>query len=168
MVAFGEDLGLTSSPIIQEEFNHTTLSHSFSFATPGEIINKNHRYAIFILACYTMNKNTNLNRGVCFELQWLKTCASLHVVTGSYCILLTVDDHAGNHRRARRFLVYDNTTSVSISEHPEDILFVSSAAPNTSYLWVTSTSDETSPGPRVSTFLRVVCSVTSLKTTMCV
>ena len=61
-----------------------------------------------------------------------------YYVLGVYCMLLIVDDIAGNHELARRFLIFDDENTVSISEHETEKLWVSSAAANASYEWITT------------------------------
>ena len=51
-------------------------------------------------------------------------------------MLLIVDDIAGNHKLARRFLIFDDESTVSISETEK--LWVLSAARNASYEWITT------------------------------
>ena len=64
--------------------------------------------------------------------------------SGMYCVLLIVyddtNDHVlhANHRLARRFLLYDNVSQVETSNHTDHQMFVSSAAQNTSYEWITT------------------------------
>ena len=59
-------------------------------------------------------------------------------------MLLIVDDIAGNHELARRFLIFDNENTVSISERETEKLWVSSAAENTSYGWITTLDENVS------------------------
>ena len=54
--------------------------------------------------------------------------------SGVYAVELTVYDVAGNHRTARRFVMYDSGTKVDInSDKP---LYVSSANSLTNRLWI--------------------------------
>ena len=61
-----------------------------------------------------------------------------------YCVLLIVFDDTSdnvlqsNHRLARRFLLFDNSSKVETSDHTDHQMFVSSAAQNTSYEWITT------------------------------
>ncbi|XP_077997650.1 uncharacterized protein LOC144450798 isoform X2 [Glandiceps talaboti] len=71
---------------------------------------------------------------------------------GDYCVLLTVDDVAGNHIRARRFLIFDDVNEVEIDPTGNYPLWVESAATNTSLVWQTDVQDDIRTGPQV--FLR--------------
>ena len=61
-----------------------------------------------------------------------------------YCVLLIVYDDTSdnvlhsNHRLARHFLLYDDSSQVETSNHTDQQMFVSSAAQNTSYEWITT------------------------------
>ncbi|XP_070571273.1 uncharacterized protein [Ptychodera flava] len=66
-----------------------------------------------------------------------------------YCVLLTVDDVAGNHIHARRFLIFDDVSVVDIDSTGHYPLWVDSASANTSYLWQTNLQDENCTGPQV-------------------
>ena len=59
-------------------------------------------------------------------------------LTGVYAVVLVVEDNAGNAEVARRFLIFDNTTDISISSDEDKQLLVWSAAENTSHTWLTS------------------------------
>ncbi|XP_070570802.1 uncharacterized protein [Ptychodera flava] len=66
-----------------------------------------------------------------------------------YCVLLTADDVAGNHIRARRFLIFDDVNVVDIDPTGHYPLWVDSAAVNTSHLWQTDIQDNGNNGPQV-------------------
>ena len=51
-----------------------------------------------------------------------------------FCVVLTVDDNAGNYVSARRFFLYDNYSNLTINT--VDKLWVDSAAVNTSHEWI--------------------------------
>ena len=55
-----------------------------------------------------------------------------------YCLLFVVTDAAGNHKLARRFLLFDDVNDVDISPHESEKMWVPSAAANTSYQWITT------------------------------
>ena len=59
-------------------------------------------------------------------------------LSGVYAVVLVVEDNAGNAEVARRFLIFDNTTDISISSDEDKQLLVWSAAENTSHTWLTS------------------------------
>ena len=67
---------------------------------------------------------------------------------GMYCVLLIVYDDTSedvlhsNHRIARRFKLYDNDSHVEISNHVDKQMYVSSAAQNTSYQWITTLDEQ--------------------------
>ncbi|XP_006821241.1 uncharacterized protein LOC102806757, partial [Saccoglossus kowalevskii] len=66
-----------------------------------------------------------------------------------YCVMLIVDDVAGNHNRARRFLIFDDVNAVDIDTTDQYPMWVDSAAENTSFLWQTDLQDTNNTGPRV-------------------
>ena len=61
-----------------------------------------------------------------------------------YCVLLIVYDATNNnvllanHRLARVFLLYDDSSAMELSDHPDQQMVVTSAAQNTSYGWITN------------------------------
>ena len=59
-------------------------------------------------------------------------------------MLLYADDFAGNFALARRFLIFDNENTVSISDHKTEKLWVSSAGKNASYEWITTLDENVS------------------------
>uniref|UniRef100_A0ABM0MJ98 Uncharacterized protein LOC102806247 n=1 Tax=Saccoglossus kowalevskii TaxID=10224 RepID=A0ABM0MJ98_SACKO len=66
---------------------------------------------------------------------------------GVYCVMLTVDDVAGNHNRARRFLIFDDVNGVNTTD--QFPIWVDSAAENTTHLWQTDLQDPSNTGPQV-------------------
>ncbi|XP_077865058.1 uncharacterized protein LOC144350866 [Saccoglossus kowalevskii] len=66
---------------------------------------------------------------------------------GVYCVMLTVDDVAGNHNRARRFLIFDDVNGVNTTD--QFLIWVDSAAENTTHLWQTDLQDSNNTGPQV-------------------
>ena len=54
-----------------------------------------------------------------------------------YCFLLVVDDVAGNHRMARKFVLFDDVNKVEIVPDADKAMVVKSAAANTSFTWIT-------------------------------
>ena len=54
-----------------------------------------------------------------------------------YCFLLVVDDVAGNHRMARKFVLFDDVNEVEIIPDADKAMVVKSAAANTSFTWFT-------------------------------
>ncbi|XP_070570801.1 uncharacterized protein [Ptychodera flava] len=68
-----------------------------------------------------------------------------------YCVLLTVDDAAGNYINARRFFIFDDVSVVDIDPTGHYPLWVDSASANTSYLWQTNLQDQNCTGPQVVT-----------------
>ena len=54
-----------------------------------------------------------------------------------YCFLLVVDDVAGNHRMARKFILFDDVNEVEIVPDADKAMVVKSAAANTSFIWIT-------------------------------
>ena len=69
--------------------------------------------------------------------------------SGLYCFLMTVIDRAGNRERTRRFVMFDDTHLVSISQHPEDKIWVPSAAENTSHAWLRTLQAQDYTGEKV-------------------
>ncbi|WAQ93645.1 hypothetical protein MAR_006116 [Mya arenaria] len=62
---------------------------------------------------------------------------------GMYSVLLKVSDMANNSRIARRFVLYDGTSVISVSNETDKKLYISSAVEETGYAWQTpSTSKE--------------------------
>ncbi|XP_052796120.1 uncharacterized protein LOC128228694 [Mya arenaria] len=62
---------------------------------------------------------------------------------GMYSVLLKVSDMANNSRIARRFVLYDDTSVISVSNETDKKLYISSAVEETGYTWQTpSTSKE--------------------------
>ena len=68
---------------------------------------------------------------------------------GVYAVLLTVEDNAGNAQVARRFLIFDNNSTISTYTDDNKQLRVTSAAKNTSYSWLTSLQDPSNAGENV-------------------
>ena len=54
-----------------------------------------------------------------------------------YCFLLVVDDVAGNHRMARKFVLFDDVNEVEIVPDVDKAMVVKSAAANTLFTWIT-------------------------------
>ena len=54
-----------------------------------------------------------------------------------YCFLLVVDDVAGNHRMARKFVLFDDVNEVEVVPDADKAMVVKSAAANTSFTWIT-------------------------------
>ena len=69
---------------------------------------------------------------------------------GVYAVVLTVEDKAGNSQAARRFLIFDNTNTISINTGADKQLRVNSAAENTSYTWLTTLRESDNAGVKVS------------------
>ncbi|WAQ93656.1 hypothetical protein MAR_006127 [Mya arenaria] len=62
---------------------------------------------------------------------------------GMYSVLLKVSDMANNSRIARRFVLYDDTSVISVSNEMDKKLYISSAVEETGYAWQTpSNSDD--------------------------
>ncbi|KAI0220739.1 hypothetical protein LSAT2_027792 [Lamellibrachia satsuma] len=68
---------------------------------------------------------------------------------GIYCVLLTVFDNAGNSQRARRFVIFDNTSSVSVTGDVGRTLTVEGAIKGLSGSWLTSTQNQLNEGESV-------------------
>nr|XP_006818613.1 PREDICTED: uncharacterized protein LOC102807323 [Saccoglossus kowalevskii] len=66
---------------------------------------------------------------------------------GVYCVMLTVDDVAGNHIRARRFLIFDDVNGVNTTD--QFPIWVDSAAENTTHIWQTDLQDSNNTGPQI-------------------
>ena len=69
---------------------------------------------------------------------------------GVYAVVLTVEDKAGNSQAARRFVIFDNTNTISINTGADKQLRVNSAAENTSYTWLTTLRESDNAGVKVS------------------
>ena len=63
---------------------------------------------------------------------------SMSWLSGVYAVVLAVKDKAGNYKVARRFLIFDNTSVITINSGEDKQLVVLSAAENTTHTWVTS------------------------------
>ncbi|WAQ93640.1 FER-like protein [Mya arenaria] len=61
---------------------------------------------------------------------------------GMYSVLLKVSDMANNSRIARRFVLYDDTSVISLSNETDKKLYISSAVEETGYAWQTSSNSE--------------------------
>ena len=68
---------------------------------------------------------------------------------GVYAVLLTAEDRAGNAQTGRRFLIFDNRSSISVNTNQNKQLRVNSAVEKTSYVWVTSEQDSNNAGEKV-------------------
>ncbi len=60
-------------------------------------------------------------------------------IEGAYSVVLQTQDNAGNIRYSRRLLLYDNSSTLNID--PVAPLVVTSAVPQTNYLWQNSTQE---------------------------
>lgn len=49
-------------------------------------------------------------------------------------------DTANNSRIARRFVLYDNRSEITLNEEPDSQLYISSAVQETGYQWQTTTA----------------------------
>ena len=76
--------------------------------------------------------------------------ATRDLLPGVYAVVLTVEDNAGNHQTARRFLIFDNVNVVSINTAEDKVLVVNSAAENTSYTWLTSLQSSSNAGEKAN------------------
>lgn len=63
-------------------------------------------------------------------------------VAGIYSVLMTIRDEANNSRIARRFVLYDPVSNISLNPNDNGKLFVSSAGEDSGYRWQTSVSDD--------------------------
>lgn len=73
-----------------------------------------------------------------YKLNTTDTSLTLHLTpdeSGLYCIVLEVKDFADNVQQARRFLIYDNTSNISV--RADKSFFVSSASKETKFMWQT-------------------------------
>ncbi|WAQ93644.1 hypothetical protein MAR_006115, partial [Mya arenaria] len=61
---------------------------------------------------------------------------------GMYSVLLKVSDMANNSRTARRFVLYDDTSEISVSNESDKKLYISSAVEETGYTWQTPSAEE--------------------------
>ncbi|XP_052799359.1 uncharacterized protein LOC128230970 [Mya arenaria] len=61
---------------------------------------------------------------------------------GMYSVLLKVSDMANNSRIARRFVLYDDSSMISVSNETDKKLYISSAVEETGYAWQTHSNSE--------------------------
>ena len=89
------------------------------------------------------NKSFSLSLYVYVQLCTRWTCA------GVYSVLLVVKDVAGNHGLARRFFIFDDVYTITVSTAADEKLYISSAAQDSAYLWITSLQNANKQGPKV-------------------
>ena len=65
-------------------------------------------------------------------------------------MLLTVFDNAGNSQRARRFVIFDDTSSVSVTGDVGRTLTVEGSINGRSGSWLTTTQNQLNEGESVS------------------
>ena len=69
-----------------------------------------------------------------------------------YCFLLVVDDVAGNHRMARKFVLFDDVNKVEVVQDADKAMVVKSAAANTSFTWITELNNPVRNGASLGYF----------------
>ncbi|KAL4222693.1 hypothetical protein ACF0H5_018734 [Mactra antiquata] len=60
---------------------------------------------------------------------------------GMYSLLVEARDVSNNSRITRRFVLYDNVSTIELNDEPDRKLYISSAVEETGYMWQTTASD---------------------------